>query len=98
MEVFAESPTKARQFKAEAEESDRQMAQRVAPAVEVITRALADEVYRAAPFGGADGGTLRDISLRMNATDEQHNDALRRLTSVAGRRGNGKWLPHCYVA
>ena len=49
MEVFAESPTKARQFKAEAEESDRQMAQRVAPAVEVITRALADEVYRAAP-------------------------------------------------
>ncbi len=98
MKIHQQSPAEASRLKAEAATIDEKQPHESRNAdVQKIARALAVEVRRLAP-GGADGGTLRRISLGMDATDEQHNEALRCLSSVAGRRGDGRWWPHAHVS
>lgn len=96
MLIFRRSPEEARRLQAEAAEAEKQ---HDAPTVSSrnIASALAAEVRRTAAFGGIDDGALHALSRNMGADDETHGAAMAILLTVAGRRGNGRWMPHVFV-
>ncbi len=95
MALFRRCPEEAHRLQAEAK-SDNQSAPSVVPTVEVIARVLALEVRRNAGSGGSHEGNLQAMSRAMGADDETYRAAMQTLAQAAGRRSNGKWLPHHY--
>ncbi|MBA2270820.1 MAG: hypothetical protein H0W20_09510 [Chthoniobacterales bacterium] len=98
MRLWKADSSKAQKLRAAAAKIDRHTARPTAPTVQEITQALVAEVRRLAASGGANEGALQLIARRMHATDEQFEAALRHLTTVSGRRGDGRWWPHAHVS